>query len=234
MERAAIPTDSDLHALPAGLPRPADDGAAAHLRGLPVPRLRLRATSGGEVDLADAASRGCILFLYPATLAPPAVIPGEWSAIPGARGCTIENLGFRAAFPEISELGCEVYGISGQGQLEAEEGLRQQRELRERLRLPFELLNDSAFALGEALRLPTFVARLTEPVVEFEGRRVSFPLQGRRLYTRLTLVAARGRIERVFYPVFPPDLHAEELLEYLRRGGGPGASGVPTGAGGTR
>ena len=76
-----------------------------------------------------------------------------------------------------------------------------QREAAERLHLPFELLSDSGFALTDALRLPTF---------EFEGD---------RLLKRLTLVVLAGRVEHVFYPVFPPDRHAEEVLAWLSRPG---------------
>jgi peroxiredoxin len=212
-----IATDSNLLALPPGLPRPSDDGAARHLEGLELPRVRLPSTSGALVEVRSAAERPSVFFVYPATIAPPAIIPGEWSEIPGARGCTIQNVGFREAYPSFRALGCAVFGISGQGEPDPDRGLAEQVELHDRLRLPFELLNDSRFELASALRLPTFVAALREPIVEFEGRRVTFPLQGRRLLKRLTFVADRGRIEKVFYPVFPPDVHATEVLEYLRR-----------------
>ena len=106
--------------------------------------------------------------------------------------------------------------MSGQGQPDGSVGLAEQVDLARRLHLPFELLNDAAFELATALDLPTFEARLRHPTVTFEGRRATFPLQGRRLYRRLTFVADRGVIEKVFYPVFPPDRHAEEVLAYLR------------------
>jgi peroxiredoxin len=213
--RLAIPTDSDLLTLPGNLPPPTDDGAARHLRGALVPHLRLESTSGECVDVGRAAERLCVFFVYPATIAPPAVIPGEWSAIPGARRCTVQNLGFRRAYPEFIELSCRVFGVSGQGQVDPKVGLAEQVEFHQRLGLPFDLLNDSAFKLAGALRLPTFVAELREPTVEYEGRRVTFALQGRRLLKRLTFVANRGRIEKVFYPVFPPDQNAQAVVEYL-------------------
>ncbi len=216
MSGAGIPTDSQLLALPAGLPRPEDDGAARHLPGATVPHIVLRSTSGDEVDVGEVARRLSVFFLYPATIAPPAVIPGEWSEIPGARGCTIQNVGFRDAYPGLSAFGARLFGVSGQGQPDPEVGLREQLELKRRLGLPYDLLNDARFELAGALNLPTFVASLRTPTVEFEGRRTTFPLQGRRLFKRLTFVADRGVIEKVFYPVFPPDLNASQVLDYLR------------------
>lgn len=216
MARASIPTDSRLDALPEGLPRPEDDGQADHLVGARVPRVELPSTGGGCVDVGRIAEGLSVFFLYPATLAPPAIIPGEWSSIPGARGCTIENVGFREAYPDLAAQGCTVHGVSGQGQVDPSIGLREQLELKARLHLPFELLNDSRFELADALRLPTFVAHLQEPTVRLEGKTSTFPLQGRRLLKRLTFVATGGVIEKVFYPVFPPDQSAHEVLGYLR------------------
>jgi len=167
------------------------------------------------VDVGEVARRLSVFFLYPATIAPPAVIPGEWSEVPGARGCTIQNVRFQDAFPEFRELDCTVFGVSGQGQPDPAAGLAEQIELKRRLGLPFDLLNDSKFELANALNLPTFVANLRNPTVEFEGRRVRFALQGRRLLKRLTFIADAGRIERVFYPVFPPDLNARTVIDYL-------------------
>ncbi len=216
MTDETIPTDGDLFALPRNLPRPEDDGGARHLLGARVPHVLLRSTSGNLVDLARASEGLAVFFVYPATIAPPAVIPGEWSAVPGARGCTIQNVGFRDAFPELTKMGCAVFGVSGQGQIDPREGLREQVELRERLALPFDLLNDSAFELADSLRLPTFVVHLRNPVVEFHGRTTRFALQGRRLLKRLTFVARDGRIEKVFYPVFPPDQNPRQVLDHLR------------------
>ena len=89
-------------------------------------------------------------------------------------------------------------------------------EFSRRENLPYELLNDSKFELADSLRLPTFVARLKFPEVVYEGKKYTFPLQNRRLIKRLTIVAYSGRIEKVFYPVFPPDRNAAEVIEYLK------------------
>jgi peroxiredoxin len=215
MPPARIATDSNLFALPESLPAPPDDGAARHLPGTVLPPVRLRSTSGRTVDVAEASRQLSVCFFYPATVKPGIPIPGEWSEIPGARGCTLQNCGFRDAYAELRRRGCQVFGVSGQGQ-DPEEGLVQQIEFAERVHLPFELLNDSRFDLVRALRLPTFVARLKSPTVVFEGRESTFPLQGRTLVKRLTFVADRGRIQKVFYPVFPPDRNASDVLDYLR------------------
>ena len=181
---------SALTELPPGLPVPEDDGAADHLRGMRLPRVTLRSTGGRDVDAADLGDRRTVLYFYPRTGRPDRPVPAEWDAIPGARGCTPESCGFRDHFAEISALGAGLYGVSTQD-------TDYQREAAERLRLPFELLSDSEFALTDALRLPTF---------DFEGV---------RLLKRITLIVQAGRIEHVFYPIFPPDRHAEAVLTWL-------------------
>jgi peroxiredoxin len=210
-----IRTDTDLFALPAHLPEPKDDGAAEHLIGATVPSIQLRSTAGRRVNVAAVAQKLSVFFFYPATVKPGIPIPGEWSEVPGARGCTLQNCAFRDEYARFRAAGCEVFGVSGQGQ-DPEHGLAEQIEFARRVHLPFELLNDSRFELVGALSLPTFVASLRSPTVEFEGHRYDFPLQGRTLVKRLTFVANLGRIEKVFYPVFPPDRNASAVLEYLR------------------
>ncbi|MGA8302776.1 MAG: peroxiredoxin [Thermoplasmata archaeon] len=182
-----------------------------------VPAVTLRSTSGRAVNLADAADGLSVFFFYPGTLAPGVPIPGEWSEVPSARGCTLENSAYRDAWEDFRKLDCRVYGVSGQGQEDPELGLREQIEFHQRVKLPFELLNDSRFELVRALSLPTFLVDLKDPVVEFEGKVSRFPLQGRTLVKRLTFVTDRGRIEKVFYPIFPPDRNSAEVLEYLHR-----------------
>jgi peroxiredoxin len=215
MGPSRIRTDSNLFALPSALPAPEDDGAARHLPGALVPSVRLRSTQGRIIDVAKASRHLSVFFFYPATVKPGVPIPGEWSEIPGARGCTLQNCAFRDEYANFRRLNCQVFGVSGQGQ-DPEEGLAQQTEFAARVHLPFELLNDSRFELVHALGLPTFVAHLGSPTVLFEGKESTFPLQGRTLVKRLTFVTDRGRIEKVFYPVFPPDRNASAVLDYLR------------------
>ncbi len=181
----------DLHELPTDLPVPQDDGAADHLVGLPAPRLGLPSTEGKTVAL-DALGEGrTILYLYPLTGLPDVDVPVGWDEIPGARGCTPEACAFRDHHQDLLDAGAaRVLGLSSQD-------TDYQRELVDRLHLPFPMLSDPSFTLGKALDLPTFEAH------------------GTTLYKRLTLVILDGVVEHVFYPVFPPDEHAQQVVSWL-------------------
>jgi peroxiredoxin len=184
----------DPNVLPPDLPVPEDDGAAAHLPGLALPRFELAATDGSTVQL-DRLEGRTIVYAYPRTGRPgeDPLVP-DWDLIPGARGCTPETCGFRDHHAELQAAGAaEVFGLSAQDS-------DYQREVVDRLQLPFPLLSDEDLELTKALRLPTFEAA------------------GQTLIKRLTLVVDEGSIEHVFYPVFPPDRHAEEVLAWLRAG----------------
>ncbi|MGP9503234.1 MerR family transcriptional regulator [Specibacter sp. AOP5-B1-6] len=178
--------------LPEDLPVPEDDGAAAHLPGLAMPALVLESSDGGQVDLARLGAGRSIIYLYPLTGVPGTDLPQGWDAIPGARGCSTEACDFRDHFAQLQAAGVErVHGFSSQEPV-------YQREVANRLRLPFTMLSDIGFQLAEALDLPTFAAP-------------DHP----RLYSRLTLVVSDGIIEHVFYPIFPPNTHAQQVLAWL-------------------
>jgi peroxiredoxin len=181
----------DPETLPADLPEPVDDGAAGHLSGRRLPDVILPATDGALVRL-DRAVKRTIVYAYPRTGRPgaPALSP-DWDAIPGARGCTPESCAFRDHHGELEALGANVYGLSTQD-------TAYQREAARRLRLPFPLLSDAELRLARALALPTF------------------EVVGQTLHRRLTFVVREGEIEHVWYPVFPPDRHAEEVVGWLR------------------
>jgi peroxiredoxin len=179
----------NLYELPANLPVPQDDGACDHLTGMRVPSLRLESTAGSVIDLATLPGR-TVVYCYPRTGRPDVELPAGWNAIPGARGCTPESCGFRDHFQQLQALGANVFGLSTQ---ESD----YQREAVKRLHLPFEILSDAEFRFARALRLPTF------------------DIEGMTLIKRLTLVLRDGKIEKVFYPVFPPDRHAEEVVAWL-------------------
>jgi peroxiredoxin len=183
--------DRDPPALPADLPVPLDDGAADGLEGRSLPSFDLASTTGVPVDLATAASGTLVLYVYPRTGTPGEPVPAEWDAIPGARGCTPENCAFRDHAQQLASLGAIVHGLSAQP-------LEEQRAFAERESMPFALLNDADLKLARELGLPTF---------EFEGG---------RFYRRLTLIARAGRVERVWYPVFPPDAHADDVVGWLK------------------
>ena len=173
------------------LPAPVDDGAARHLPGLRVPSSPLPATDGSTVDLSALAGR-TVLYAYPRTGRPGEPNPEGWEAIPGARGCTPQTCAFRDHFAELRALGvAHLFGLSTQS-------TAYQRELTERLQLPFPILSDESLALTRALRLPTFTTH------------------GMTLLKRLTLILTDGLIEHLFYPVFPPDQNAADVTEWLR------------------
>jgi peroxiredoxin len=178
-----------IHSLPAHLPVPVDDGACDHLPGAAIPSLPLD-SSRGPVDLAGLAAGRLVLYVYPRTGRPDRPVPDAWNAIPGARGCTPQSCGFRDHVDGLAARGAAVAGLSAQT-------LEDQIEFAGREQMPFPVIADPERKLGAALRLPTF---------EFEGA---------TLYRRVTLVAERGVITKVFYPVFPPDRNAEEVIAWL-------------------
>ncbi|MHB8566342.1 MAG: peroxiredoxin [Nitrososphaerales archaeon] len=210
-------TDDDPYNLPEELPAPKDDGACCHLVGLSVPSIILQSTSGKSVNVSEVSVRRTLFYFYPGTIKPGIPIPAEWNSTPGARGCTLQTCGFKDNYQAFQSLGCQVFGVSGQGQEDPGRGLEEQIELANRLKIPFELLNDSRFELVRALNLPTFKVELRSPEFEFKGRMSKFVLQGRTLVKRLAFIANYGKIEKVFYPIFPPDQNAADSLEYLQR-----------------
>jgi peroxiredoxin/DNA-binding transcriptional MerR regulator len=192
LSAATGPGVEDYSALPKNLPAPEDDGGADHLPGTIVPPIGLLSTAGASVRLDSLGPRRTVIYIYPLTGRPGIDLPAGWNSIPGARGCTPEACGFRDHFHDLLEAGAgRVYGLSSQD-------TGYQNEVVERLRLPFDMLSDPALSLADALGLPTFEA------------------SGTRLFKRLTLVIRDGVIEHVFYPIFPPDEHAEQVLTWLR------------------
>jgi peroxiredoxin len=178
------------YVLPPDLPVPVDDGAADHLVGEAIPALSLPCTSDRPVALATAARATLVLYLYPRTGRPDEELPEGWDDIPGARGCTPQSCAFRDHYAELRSLGADVLGLSAQP-------LADQVEFAGRVGLPYPLLSDPELELARALRLPTF------------------DVAGMRLYRRLTLIAREGRIDKVFYPVFPPDRNAADVAAWL-------------------
>jgi peroxiredoxin len=183
------PVSSDYSALPPDLPVPEDDGAGDRLPGLEVPSLDLPSTIE-TAGLAELAAGRLVAYVYPMTGTPGQALPTGWNDIPGARGCTPQSCAYRDSLAEFERLGADVVGVSAQSAAE-------QREFAQREHIAFPLLSDNALELAEALGLPTFKA------------------DGMTLYRRLTFVAEAGRIVKAFYPVFPPDRNAAEVLAWL-------------------
>ncbi len=178
---------ADLHALPEGLPEPLDDGACDHLPGLRLPSTSLPATTGERYDLSEASE--LVMYVYPRTGGPGINLPADWDLIPGARGCTPQSCAFRDASRSFQKLGFDLIGFSAQNSSE-------QAEFAGREHIRFPLVSDQDLTLGANLGLPTFEAG------------------GLTLYKRATLVVREHTIEKVFYPIFPPDQNAHEVLSY--------------------
>ena len=173
------------------IPAPSDDRLADHLAGMALPAVRLAATDGREVDLSKLQGRS-VIYVYPMTGRPDTPLPDGWDMIPGARGCTPQSCAFRDHFAELRALGvAHLFGLSVQD-------TEYQREAAERLHLPFPLLSDEDRAFSRALDLPTF------------------DVNEQTLLKRITIIAQAGRIEQVFYPVFPPDRNVHDVMAWLR------------------
>ena len=178
----------DPYVLPDGLPVPVDDGAADHLTGSAVPDLVLP-SSRGAVNLRDFE----VLYVYPRSGRPGRDLLPGWDDIPGARGCTPQSCAFRDHSAELAALGARVAGLSAQT-------LDDQIEFAQRNGMPFPVISDEWLELARDPGLPTF------------------EVEGLTLYKRLALIAEQGRIVKVFYPVFPPDRNAQDVVDWLKGG----------------
>ena len=187
---------TELADLPRDLPIPVDDGGADHLAGMTLPSIALPATSGRPIDMSEHSSDWLVLYVYPMTGRPDQDLPDGWEMIPGARGCTPQSCAFRDHHEALAELGASVVGLSVQD-------TEYQREMVERLHLPYPVVSDQDRIFGAAMELPTMSVSLTgaDKVV---------------LYKRLTLIVRSGVIEHVMYPVFPPDQNAGDVEAWLK------------------
>jgi peroxiredoxin len=181
----------NLYELPESLPIPTDDGACDHLPGMRLPPVALPSTAGKRVDLSELSGK-TVVYCYPRTGRPGEDLPRGWDDIPGARGCTPQSCAFRDHHVELRAFDVRVFGLSTQS-------TEYQREAAGRLHLPFNLLSDEGLDFAKTLGLPTF------------------EVEGMPLIKRLTLVIDDGRIEKVFYPVFPPGENAQEVIDWLHR-----------------
>jgi peroxiredoxin len=177
-----------LDQLPENLPVPVDDGACAHLTGIKLPKIKLACTNDRSINIGTLTGYS-VIYVYPMTGRPNVALPEGWESIPGARGCTPQSCGFRDLHNEIKQY-ANLYGLSSQD-------TDYQQEAKSRLHLPFELLSDHSFLLKQALSLPTFT------------------VEGIQRYKRVTLILKDAVIEKVFYPVFPPDENADNVLNWL-------------------
>lgn len=182
-----------VYDLPPNLPVPADDGLTDHLRGFAIPDIRLMATTGTELNLNEIFAKPSVLFIYPRAGSPlePNTNPELWDTIPGARGCTPHSCKFRDLYSEFQKLGVAVYGASIQSPAV-------QKEFVERNHIPHPILSDSDYKLTDTMKLPTFT------------------FDNERLIKRMAFYIDQNKIQKVFYPVFPPDKNADEVLAWLK------------------
>jgi peroxiredoxin len=183
---------NNYNTLPTGLPVPIDDGLASHLVKMSLPEVSLASTSGKNFSFGSNHLDGekLVIYVYPLTGQPNVALPEGWDEIPGARGCTPQACDFSDHYQQFKELSAQVLGLSAQT-------TEYQCELKNRLHLPFDLLSDVDFRLKQTLNLPTF--QVGEDI----------------LYKRLTLIIEKNVIKKVFYPVFPPNQHAAQVLAWL-------------------
>lgn len=180
----------NLTALPENLPIPEDDGACDHLHNKPIPDIALPSTQGSLIRLAAIKTR-LVIYCYPMTGRPDTALPEGWDDIPGARGCTPQSCAFRDHYQELQSLGAEVMGLSTQTPA-------YQKEMADRLHLPFPVLSDEALQFQQALALPTF------------------EVAGMTLLKRVTMIVDQGVIEAVHYPIFPSNSDAAWVIAHLQ------------------
>lgn len=195
---------NNINDLPSDLPAPLDDGATNHLVGREMPDLLLESTNQDKINMKDDFKKTSVLFIYPRAGSPlePNLNPELWDATPGARGCTPQSCSFRDLFAAFKEEGVAVYGLSIQTP-------DIQREFVERNHINFPIISDKEYKFTDELKLPTF---------DFEGE---------RLIKRMCFFIEDSRIEKVFYPVFPPDKNADEVLTWIKQKGSTKANQLP-------
>jgi peroxiredoxin len=181
---------TNLNQLPGDLPVPHDDGSANHLKGMKLPSVSLKATNTKAINLGDIKGK-LVIYCYPMTGQPNVALPDGWDQIPGARGCTPQSCSYRDRYQELKALGAEVVGLSVQS-------TEYQKEMADRLHLPFLILSDEDYQFQKALNMPTFEAA------------------GMTLLKRVKLIANHGVIEAVHYPIFPSDSDPAWVMDYFK------------------
>jgi len=174
------------------IPAPKLDVSLEYLNNFIIPEIKLQSTSGDEIDLSKLIGL-TIIYVYPMTGQPNVALPQGWDEIPGARGCTPQSCSFRDNFSELKNLNIKnIFGLSSQT-------TKYQKEMSERLHLPYSILSDEKLIFTNALKLPTF------------------KIDNMNLIKRITLILNNNKIIKYFYPVFPPDQNVNEVISWLKK-----------------
>lgn len=159
--------------------------------GMTIPKMALPSTKNPLLDLLEIDSHFKVLYFFPMIAVPGEVAPlSEWDEIPGARGCTPQNISMSKHNYDLQKYGATSIGISTQSIKE----LTKVSSIRGFLQ---PLVSDGNLEFQEKLNIPTF---------QFENK---------TMYKRLTLIVRESKIVKVFYPIFPPDKHIFEILEWF-------------------
>ena len=181
--------NNDLEQLPDNLPQPHDDEKFDHLVGITIPGITLTSTEG-ITDVSKIDSKYVVLYFFPMMSVPEKALPSGWDDIPGARGCTPQNITINEYIEDLQEYDVRVCGISTQP-------VDELTELSLLRKLSQLLISDGSLKFQEHLQIPTF------------------HVEDKTMYKRLTLIVKDSKIIKVFYPVFPPDTHIFEILEWV-------------------
>jgi len=181
----------NLSRLPPNLPIPEDDGGCTHLLEKAIPDISLPNQDGIYIQLKRNVSFRIVLYCYPMTGNPEMTLPPNWDDIPGARGCTPQTCSFRDHYEDLVKYNAIPIGLSTQQVPEL-------KEMVTRLKVPYDVVSDCDLKIANLMNLPTF--KIGEKV----------------FIKRLTLIIEKSIIKKVFYPIFPPDLHIKDVLNWLK------------------
>ena len=181
----------NLNSLPDNLPIPKDDGKCNHLEGMDIPEVSLLTSNGDYLQLRRKESFRIVFYCYPMTGRLDKSLPENWNNIPGARGCTPENCSFRDNYEALIKLNALPIGVTTQS-------IEDIKEMTNRLKINYDILSDYKLEFIKTLSLPTF------------------KIKDKIFIKRLTLIINNCKIIKVFYPVFPPDKHINEVLKWLK------------------
>jgi len=172
-------------------PKPQNDGKADHLLNKFLPDISLKNQQGNLLKIKRSDTFRLILYFYPMTGNPNKSLPKNWNQTPGAIGCTVETCSFRDNYEELIKLNALAIGISTQT-------IDYIKEMTDRLVIPYDVLSDSENILLNSLKMPYF------------------KIENKIYFKRLTLIVEKNIVKKVFYPIFPPNKHINEVLQWLK------------------